>query len=198
MRHISVMRAALCAALLSAGIAAKAETVIYAYDALGRLVGVMRDQGSSTAITTIYRYDKADNRFHVDVAKQDSVKRPIFRFWSTGGHFYTVAFTEGHEAGLTAEGATFNLLVSNGAGRYGLYRCYNSTSNAHFVSASSSCEGTTVEGLMGYAASASGANLVQLHRCYRASDKDYLITLNQAECTNGGYGYEGALGYVPA
>ncbi len=39
-----------------------AETIVYRYDARGRLVEVRRTDNVSTNVTTHYSYDKADNR----------------------------------------------------------------------------------------------------------------------------------------
>ncbi|WP_156358186.1 hypothetical protein [Sphingobium sp. Leaf26] len=184
--------------LLAYSVPVRAENLTYAYDALGRLVGTVSVVSSANIATSIYSYDKANNRSVVWVAKADGIKRPVFRFFTVArGHFYTIGFMEGHAGGLGAEGPTFNLYVSGGTGRQALYRCYNASSVDDFISTSSSCEGQTVNSILGYASTASGTGLTQLHRCYRTSDMDHLITKNMSECTNYGYTYEMSLGYVP-
>lgn len=50
------------AALPLAAAAQAAETVIYDYDARGRLVAVARSGGVNHGATTTYAYDRADNR----------------------------------------------------------------------------------------------------------------------------------------
>lgn len=172
-----------------------AETVAYAYDGQGRIVGSVSD---ATQATAIYRYDRANNRSAFFSAKTDATKRPIFRFSSVSNkHFYTLGFMEGHNAGFAAEGPTFFLLNAAGSGRQALYRCYNSGSDDHFISLASNCEGSVVEGLLGYASTAAATGLTELHRCFRLSDSDHLITTNLSECTSSGYVYESSLGFVP-
>lgn len=197
MRKVSVVTAAISALSLSSA-AIGAEEMSYGYDALGRLVGVVSNRGATAIAPSIYRYDKADNRAAVFVAKADATRRPIFRFFMPSqDHFYTTGFMEGHSAGLDADGRTFYLYTSDGSGRYALYRCYAAASGDHFVSASSNCEGQTVGGILGYSASSSGTGLKELHRCYRVSDTDHLATTSMAECTNNGYTYVQSLGFVP-
>jgi YD repeat-containing protein len=175
---------------------AQSETLSYGYDELGRLVGAVSDMGVAATTTSVYKYDNADNRSQVMVGKADSARIPIFRFYySTGRHFYGRNFMEGHNAGLTADGPTFYTYAATATGRNPLFRCYDAPK--HFISISNTCEGKTLEGTMGYAASTTGTGLSALYRCYRSSDQDYMITINQSECTSGGYSSEGILGYVP-
>lgn len=50
------------AALAVAAAAAAAETIVYSYDARGRLVKVEHKGGVNDNVATNYSYDKADNR----------------------------------------------------------------------------------------------------------------------------------------
>lgn len=50
------------AVLATAGPALAAETIIYKYDAKGRLIEVKRTGTINNNVTTTYRHDKADNR----------------------------------------------------------------------------------------------------------------------------------------
>ena len=43
-------------------LAIAAETIFYRYDARGRLVEVVRNDGASANVVTTYGFDKADNR----------------------------------------------------------------------------------------------------------------------------------------
>ena len=43
-------------------LAIAAETIVYRYDARGRLVEVVRGDGASANVVTHYGFDKADNR----------------------------------------------------------------------------------------------------------------------------------------
>jgi len=54
-------------ALFSATIAAAPETVIYTYDAKGRLVKVERSGTVNNGVKVEYTHDKADNRRNVKV-----------------------------------------------------------------------------------------------------------------------------------
>ena len=65
------LAAALCAAAAMA-----AETVVYTYDARGRLVKVVRTGGVNNNVSATYSYDKADNRTNVNVASPNSAPPP--------------------------------------------------------------------------------------------------------------------------
>jgi hypothetical protein len=58
---IAVLLAGAAAAAVPA-LAIAAETILYKYDARGRLVEVVRNDGASANVVTDYAYDKADNR----------------------------------------------------------------------------------------------------------------------------------------
>jgi hypothetical protein len=58
---IAVLLAGAAAAAVPA-LAIAAETILYKYDARGRLVEVVRNDGASANVVTDYSYDKADNR----------------------------------------------------------------------------------------------------------------------------------------
>lgn len=55
-------RLAIVLGLLWAGNAIASETVIYQYDAKGRLVKVIRTGSVNNGVTSEYAHDKADNR----------------------------------------------------------------------------------------------------------------------------------------
>jgi opacity protein-like surface antigen len=56
--------AAVLAALI-AGAASAAETIIYTYDAKGRVIRVVRSGTVNNGVITSYTHDKADNRSNV-------------------------------------------------------------------------------------------------------------------------------------
>lgn len=58
---------AAAAALLTPDVASATETIIYAYDAKGRLTGVARTGSVNNGMNAAYEYDKADNRIRIDV-----------------------------------------------------------------------------------------------------------------------------------
>ncbi|MGZ8287377.1 MAG: hypothetical protein ACXW27_16920 [Allosphingosinicella sp.] len=56
------------AAVVAASAAMAAETIVYTYDAKGRLVKVERSGTVNNNVTSNYSHDKADNRTNVTVA----------------------------------------------------------------------------------------------------------------------------------
>lgn len=56
------------AAVVAASVAMAAETIVYSYDAKGRLVKVERSGTVNNNVTTNYSHDKADNRANVTVS----------------------------------------------------------------------------------------------------------------------------------
>ena len=191
-----LLSGAASAGLLWSGIASASATIAYTYDALGRLVTVIDDNGPAAKAVSLYAYDAAGNRQSVVVAKTDSLKFPVFTFYDGRQHFYTASYPEGRDAGLNFQRVQFNLLAS-GQGALPLYRCLVSGTGDHFISAFSNCEGTIVEGLLGYAAAAPASGLVPLYRFYKASASDHFVTTDYADAVANGYSYEGILGYVP-
>ena len=121
---------------------------------------------------------------------------PVFRFYKYPQHFMTRSYSEAAGAGWTFETTGFHLFGTGGPGLLPMYRCYNASNSDHFVSTQSNCEGYNQEGALGYAAAAQSGNLVPLYRFYKGNTKDHLITVNYSEGVNGGYAYEGVLGYV--
>lgn len=61
MRRIIVSGCAI-AALIASSAAAASETIVYTYDARGRLVQVARSGTVNNGVNTTYAYDKAHNR----------------------------------------------------------------------------------------------------------------------------------------
>lgn len=59
--RIAILLAGAATALVPA-LAIAAETIFYRYDARGRLVEVVRNDGAGANVVTSYSYDKADNR----------------------------------------------------------------------------------------------------------------------------------------
>ncbi|WP_145169869.1 MULTISPECIES: hypothetical protein [unclassified Sphingobium] len=195
MNRIGLLAASALICSLSTA-AAASETISYLYDALGRMVASVADSGPTAKATSMYRYDAANNRNYVGVVKADGTQIPVFRFQQNWRHFYTVDYLEGSNAGLQPEWIAFSLYPGGGSGLIALYRCYQSGSDDHFVSMSSTCEGQVQEGLMGYAHTTPGPGRRALYRFYKASIADHLITVDSSEGTSNGYTSEGILGYV--
>ncbi len=94
--------------------------------------------------------------------------------------------------GTTGDGP-FLLYADSGADRAALYRCY--TGVDHFISTDSACEGTTAEGLLGYASTTrSSATPRPLRRCYNSGAQVHLHWLDE-HCPDG-VSEEAILGYV--
>ncbi|MCA9652635.1 MAG: hypothetical protein KC501_22145 [Myxococcales bacterium] len=120
---------------------------------------------------------------------------------STGEHFYTTDIGEAQCCGFDLESANFYYLYSGPhPGLTAFHRCLTG-SGFHFYTQSATCEGTTLEGVMGYIATAAGtAGSVPLYRLYRAANGDHFYTTSAAERDNAintlGYVAEGVAGYV--
>ncbi len=120
----------------------------------------------------------------------------VYRFYKNLQHFMTRSYSEAASAGFNFETTGFHLFVNGGANRRALYRCFNPANGDHFVSTQSNCEGRRGEGILGYASTSQVAGLLPLYRFYKANTSDHLITVNYNEGSQGGYAYEGILGYV--
>ena len=89
----------------------------------------------------------------------------------------------------------FLLFPSAGTNRVPIYRCYTGVN--HFFSTSSSCEGTTVESLLGYASSQRTSETPRpLRRCFNPSQNVHFHWLNENCPQDASINEEGILGYV--
>lgn len=118
----------------------------------------------------------------------------------TGEHFYTTDLGEAQCCGFNLEAADyFRLYAGSHAGLVAFYRCLTPW-GFHFYTQSPTCEGTTVEGVMGYIATASDtAGSTPLYRVFLGASGDHFYTTSAAERDNaiaGGYVDEGVAGYV--
>ena len=125
---------------------------------------------------------------------------PIYRFYSTyyGRHFFTSNYAEGVSMGYTYEGIPFYVVSAAGtSASRALYRCYISSSNLHYPSASSEiCGSTSYESTYGYIYTDQVSGSVPLYGYYHTTTGDFLVTTNSAEGANAGYTYWGTYGYV--
>jgi hypothetical protein len=121
-----------------------------------------------------------------------------FHSVSSGDYLFTLSQPEGIAAGYDPEGVGFKLFPSNSGlpNSVSLYRCI-SNKGSHFISSSSSCEGSRSEGMYGYAYASQVSGSSPLYRFVKPSSGIHFETTNYAEGANNGYTYEGVLGYVP-
>ena len=92
--------------------------------------------------------------------------------------------------------APFQLLAQPGPGRVALYRCFSGVD--HFISPSSTCEGTTGEGLLGYVSTTRTSSTPRpLCRCYNGPAQTHFHWLGES-CPTAlpGVAHEAVLGYV--
>ncbi len=159
--------------------------------------------GSVTVMVTDSAGTQASITFSVIAATGGSVSYtliPVYRAYhaSSGAHLITTSFGEASGSGYTYEGVLFNAFASAFV-PVALFRCYNKTTNDHFVSNYSDCGGLgAYVGLMGYLEK-NATNIVTypVYRCVQNTDKKlHLVTLNTSECTSNNYTVEGVLGYT--
>lgn len=124
---------------------------------------------------------------------------PVHRFYNskTGEHFFTANHPEGSGAGYLYEGVGFKVfLAQNKDATIPLYRCLK-PNGFHFVSTSSNCEGTHVEGLYGFIKNQPSEDSAALYRSYNSGSGDHLFTTNSTEANQAPYKVESILGYSP-
>lgn len=119
---------------------------------------------------------------------------------ATGEHFYTTDLGEAQCCGFTLEASDYyQLYVGPHPGLVPFYRCLTG-GGLHFYTQSPTCEGTTVEGAMGYIAIAAGtAGSTPLYRVYLGANGDHFYTTSMPERDSAiasGYVDEGIAGYV--
>ena len=120
---------------------------------------------------------------------------------STDEHFYTTSLPEAQCCGFALENEDFYFLYQgNHPGLTAFHRCLKANGK-HFYTQSASCEGQTVEGVMGYIATAANtAGSVPLYRTYRPMTGNHFFTTSVGERDNAvnnlGYVDEGVAGYV--
>jgi hypothetical protein len=118
---------------------------------------------------------------------------------TTGLHFYTTTDSEASCCGFSVETFDdFYLYATAQAGLVPFYRCRTAT-GSHLYTTSSSCEGATLEGTMGFIATSAVCGSVPLYRLDNATSGDHLYTTSMAEVTSaegGGYTLSGTSGYV--
>ncbi len=119
----------------------------------------------------------------------------------TGEHFYTTDLNEAQCCGFNLEAQNFfRIYAGMHPGLVPFYRCLTSW-DFHFYTLSPTCEGQTVEGVMGYVAEAAGtAGSIPLYRSFRAANGDHFYTISAAEHDNAvmnlDYVNEGIAAYV--
>ncbi len=118
---------------------------------------------------------------------------------ATGEHFYTTDFNEAQCCGYAVENQNYyDIYAGSHPGLTGWYRCVK-PSGLHLYTTSSTCEGTTVEGLMGYVSITELPGSTPLYRSFNGNNGDHLFTTSLAEhqgAVAGPYVDEGIVAYV--
>lgn len=116
---------------------------------------------------------------------------------SSGEHFYTTNLAEAQSAGFTLEAQNYyDVYAASHPGLVAFYRCLKAN-GFHFYTTSATCEGQTVEGVMGYVSSSDADETTALFRLF--SNGDHFYTTSAAErdsAVASGYVYEGVACYV--
>jgi len=130
------------------------------------------------------------------------VTTPIYRFRKAPYLFWTTSYTQGATlwGAQNFNGTAYHVNpygVSNST--TALYSCLRKNSTAdYFASISSTCEGQTVKGLLGYVSPGPGTGLTPLYRFYNSSLGIHLITTSYTEGTSdSGFTFDVVLGYSP-
>jgi hypothetical protein len=111
--------------------------------------------------------------------------RNVYRAYKSAGSDYLLGLTKGEGAasGYVYQKVAFKVWASPLAqDSKPLYRCRYS--GGHFLSNSSTCDGHTVEGLLGYVLSKEYSNSRPVYRCYRATALVHLSTTNFQDCVS--------------
>ncbi|MEM6991008.1 MAG: hypothetical protein AAF721_10935 [Myxococcota bacterium] len=119
---------------------------------------------------------------------------------SAGEHFYTTNLAEAMTPGFTLEFQDYyDIYAAEHAGLVGWYRCLKGNGK-HFYTTSSTCEGQTVESLMGYVSTSEVPESTALYRLYSGSLGNHFYTTSAAERDNAvanlGYVFESVGCYV--
>ncbi len=124
---------------------------------------------------------------------------PVYRFFhSLYGHFISLSYTEGTQAGYQFEFMPFKIFdasVTDPKAVF-IYRCFIKDNLHHFVSLDPQCEGQMQEGHFGKLYSVKAKNLVPVYRLYNKQTRDHLVTVIFDETKNTDYQVEGVLGYA--
>lgn len=114
-------------------------------------------------------------------------------------HFYTTSLPEAQSGNFQLEAQDYYFVYAAAqTGLVGFYRCLK-TNGKHFYTQSSTCEGQTVEGALGWVEDTDTPETVPLFRLYSGSAGNHFYTTSTAERDSaiaGGYIDEGTAAYV--
>ena len=119
---------------------------------------------------------------------------------STVEHFYTTSLAEAMTPGFMLENQDYYFVyAAEHPGLVPFYRCLKGNGK-HFYTQSGTCEGQTVEGVLGYVSSSDADETTPLYRLYQGTNGNHFYTTSAAERDNAvanlGYAYEAIACYV--
>lgn len=108
----------------------------------------------------------------------------VHRSFGNGGHYYTTDLSGAGCCGFSLEFADYyDIYADPQDGLVGWYRCLKGNGK-YFYTTSSTCEGQTVEALMGYVNPIDSAGARPLYRLYNASIGNHFYTVSAGERDN--------------
>lgn len=122
------------------------------YDAIGRVASATPPTANTSDTPTVYSYNYQASTV------------PLSRYINGSGE-HTASVSQGPPPGYSLEATFGSLLLNQAAGTHALYSCL--IGSDEFTSPSSTCEGQTVVGLLGYAYDSApvGQASVAVYRC---------------------------------
>lgn len=119
---------------------------------------------------------------------------PLYRFVSGSDRIYATSPTYGIPFGYSFEAGVANISTTGRANYLSLYQCHSGSH--HFLSNSSSCEGQTVDFMLGYVEKSPVLGTRPVYRYYSPNTGYYLITTQPTELSGSNYVKDTVFGYV--
>jgi len=126
-------------------------------------------------------------------------RRGVHRSVNGSTHFYTTDRAESSCCGFTTENYDYFFLMNAAApGAVPLYRCFVLSTGTHLYTTNASCEGATIEGVIGHIATSPTCGAIPLYRLLGATGDNFYTTSapERDSAAAGGYTFVGIAGYV--